>query len=74
MDRPLANLQPSLVWQHFEEILKVPRPSKHEERIREHVKRWAQTVARVVEEQGEKLAGAFVVVEPGQIRISRKLG
>ena len=34
----------------------------------------AQTVARVVEEQVEKLAGAFVVVEPGQIRISRKLG
>jgi predicted nuclease of predicted toxin-antitoxin system len=34
----------------------------------------AQTVARVVQEQGPKLAGAFVVVEPGQIRISRKSG
>lgn len=32
------------------------------------------TVARVVQEQGEKLVGAFVVVEPGRARISRKLG
>jgi predicted nuclease of predicted toxin-antitoxin system len=32
------------------------------------------TVARVVQEQGDKLTGAFIVVEPGQVRISRKLG
>ena len=34
----------------------------------------ALAVANVVQEQGERLTGAFVVVEPGQIRISRKLG
>lgn len=33
-----------------------------------------QTVTRVVQEQGAKLPGTFVVVEPGQIRISRRLG
>mgnify|MGYP005853704725 CR=1 FL=1 len=34
----------------------------------------AQTVVQVVQEQGKSLAGAFVVVQPGQVRISRKLG
>lgn len=34
----------------------------------------AQTVVRLVQEQGEQLTGAFVVVEPGHTRISRKLG
>jgi len=34
----------------------------------------AQIVARVVQEQGGKLTGAFVVVEPGQIRISGRPG
>lgn len=32
----------------------------------------AQTVSRLVREQGERLRGAFVVVQPGHIRISRR--
>lgn len=31
-----------------------------------------QTVNQLVREQGEQLSGAFVVVQPGHIRISRK--
>ena len=31
-----------------------------------------QTVKRVIHEQGEQLLGAFVVVQPGHTRISRK--
>ena len=31
----------------------------------------AQSVARLVQEQGEQLVGAFVVVQPGHIRINR---
>jgi predicted nuclease of predicted toxin-antitoxin system len=34
----------------------------------------AQTVRRLIQEQGEQLRGAFVVVQPGHIRISHKLG
>ncbi len=34
----------------------------------------ARAVVRVAQEQGQQLSGAFVVVEPGQVRISRKLG
>lgn len=34
----------------------------------------AQTVLQVVREQGNRLLGAFVVIEPGYIRISHKPG
>lgn len=34
----------------------------------------ARAVVRVAQEQGQQLSGTFVVVEPGQVRISRKLG
>ncbi len=34
----LENLEPKIVWKIFETITKTPRPSKHEERIREVIK------------------------------------
>ncbi len=37
MDRNLKALQPALVWKHFAEIARIPRPSSHEERIRRYV-------------------------------------
>lgn len=37
----VADLSPKNVWTIFDEITKVPRPSKHEERIRQYVKDWA---------------------------------
>jgi dipeptidase D len=33
MGAVLGHLKPSLVWHHFEEICKYPRPSKKEEKI-----------------------------------------
>jgi dipeptidase D len=41
MSSPLQDLEPSLLWQRFDEIRQIPRPSKHEEQISEHVERWA---------------------------------
>ena len=40
MSSPLDKLEPRLVWTHFDAIRQVPRPSKHEERIAEHVAGW----------------------------------
>ncbi|NHJ47840.1 MAG: aminoacyl-histidine dipeptidase [Asgard group archaeon] len=40
-EKILGNLEPKLVWTIFEEITKVPRPSKKEEKIRAWVKKWA---------------------------------
>ena len=37
MDRNLAALKPALVWKHFAEIVRIPRPSSHEEKIRAYV-------------------------------------
>ncbi len=41
MSSPLESLEPKLLWQHFDTIRKIPRPSKHEEKIIEGVKSWA---------------------------------
>jgi dipeptidase D len=37
MGKILGHLKPSLIWEHFEEICKYPRPSKKEEKIAEYV-------------------------------------
>ena len=41
MSSPLLDLEPKLIWQHFDGIRRVPRPSKHEEKISEHMEQWA---------------------------------
>ena len=37
MDNSLKDLKPELLWMHFDEIRKIPRCSKHEERARAYV-------------------------------------
>jgi dipeptidase D len=41
MTSPLANLEPAWLWKHFDQLRQIPRPSRKEERVREHVKAWA---------------------------------
>jgi dipeptidase D len=41
MSSPLESLEPKLLWQHFDTIRQIPRPSKHEEKIIEGIKGWA---------------------------------
>lgn len=41
MSRSLEKLEPRAVWSHFDGIRRVPRPSKHEEKIVAHVRGWA---------------------------------
>jgi len=41
-DMTLDNLEPKYLWQQFDQIRQVPRPSKHEEKIREYVQGWAR--------------------------------
>jgi dipeptidase D len=38
----LENTEPKLVWKHFEEISKIPRCSKHEEKIRDYIVNFAK--------------------------------
>ena len=41
MSSPLENLEPRLLWKNFDDIRQIPRPSKHEEKIVEHTRKWA---------------------------------
>lgn len=38
----IRNLEPKAVWHYFDEITRVPRPSKHEEKIRTYLIRFAE--------------------------------
>ncbi|HKW14781.1 MAG TPA: aminoacyl-histidine dipeptidase [Candidatus Krumholzibacteria bacterium] len=38
----IQNLEPRHLWNHFDSIRSIPRPSRHEEKIREHLLRWAK--------------------------------
>ena len=42
MSSPLQALEPQILWSHFDAIRKIPRPSKHEERIAQHIEDWAK--------------------------------
>ena len=43
MNRDLSALTPALVWKHFAAIARIPRPSGHEERIRQYVLDFARS-------------------------------
>ena len=38
----LSGLEPRAFWEHFEALTKIPRPSRHEEPVIEHVRAWAE--------------------------------
>ena len=43
MDKNLSALKPALVWKHFAQIARIPRPSSHEEKIRKYVMDFAKS-------------------------------
>ena len=52
MDRNLTALKPSLVWKHFDRIVRIPRPSSHEEKIRQYVLDFAREKGLECREDG----------------------
>ena len=62
MSSIIDGLKPELVWKHFEDITKIPRPSKHEERILEYLKNFANERSF---EMREDSTGNIVVLRPG---------
>jgi dipeptidase D len=38
----ISSLEPKSLWGHFDALLKVPRPSQHEEQVIAHIKQWAE--------------------------------
>ena len=65
----IENLEPKLVWKHFDEIRKIPRCSKHEEKIREYI-------ANFGKKQGLKTkvdqVGNVVILKPATAGMQNK--
>ena len=57
----VSELAPQPLWQHFDEILKIPRPSKQEERARRYV---LEIAARKGLRHRQDAAGNLVVEKP----------
>ena len=50
----IAELEPKVVWEHFQTLCEIPRPSKHEQQLRDYLKGWAELrgLSTVVDEVG----------------------
>lgn len=42
MQFDFSKLSPQVVWQQFETLCTIPRPSKHEQQLRQYLKAWAE--------------------------------
>lgn len=58
MSNTLSELEPHVVWEYFDEIRKIPRPSKHEEKIQAWLRTWAEERGFGIQEDA---AGNLVV-------------
>ncbi len=58
----VEDFEPRNVWKYFEEITKIPRPSKHEEKILQYLKDFASERNL---EMREDSTGNIVVIRPG---------
>lgn len=59
--QPLSSLQPSLVWSHFATLCEIPRPSYHEEALKQHLAAWADAQGIEHFEDG---AGNLILQKP----------
>ena len=58
----IDDLKPEIIWKHFETLTKIPRPSKHEEKILEYLKEFANKREL---EMREDDTGNIVILRPG---------
>jgi dipeptidase D len=65
----IENLEPKLVWKHFDEIRKIPRCSKHEEKIRDYIVNFAKK-----QELQTKIdsVGNVVILKPAAAGMQKK--
>ena len=65
----IENLKPKLLWKHFEAISKIPRCSKHEEKIREYVVTFAKEHNL---DYKEDKTGNIVITKPATLGMEKK--
>jgi len=65
----VENLKPKIVWKHFDQITKIPRCSKHEEKIREYILGFAKK--NNLKTKTDK-PGNVVIIKPASKGMERK--
>lgn len=65
MSSPLTHLEPQALWAHFDAIRQTPRPSKHEEKIIEHLKQWGVSGGHEVHQDAAGTLSIHVAATPG---------
>ena len=65
----IEDLEPEMVWKHFDEIRKIPRCSKHEEKIREYIVNFAKKIN--LKYKTDK-TGNVVISKPGNKGMEKK--
>lgn len=66
MAAPFDTLHPAPVWAHFETLCRIPRPSKHEDALRDHLLAWARARATSHGLRAEvDAAGNLIIRKPG---------
>jgi len=67
----IAELEPKVVWEHFQTLCEIPRPSKHEEQLRDYLKGWAdlQGLESVVD-----AAGNLIIRKPATPGMENRAG
>jgi len=65
----IDNLEPKLVWKHFDEIRKIPRCSKHEEKIRKYIEDFAKK--QNLKSKTDKI-GNVVIFKPASSSMENK--
>lgn len=57
MNADLSQLEPTAVWTHFATLCRIPRPSKQEAALRDHLRQWAEQrgLFTLVDEAGNLL-------------------
>ena len=62
MSSIIDGLKPEIVWKHFETLTKIPRPSKHEEKILQYLRTFAEERNLDMREDS---TGNIVILRPG---------
>jgi dipeptidase D len=57
----ISELEPRAVWEHFQVLCEIPRPSKHEQQIRDYLQGWAELHELAVQQDQ---AGNLIVRKP----------
>ncbi len=71
MTSPLANLEPKVLWNHFDQLRQIPRPSKQETAVKDHIVQWAK--ARKFECQSDTIGNLCVRVPASRGHESAKV-